>query len=185
MCFEVRLHRSLTGWNKKCWQYQVPVKMWGCHALLVGRQNETATLFGWQFLTKLNTQEQVIEPFQSWVFTQEIWKLTFMQKHTHTCANNSTTRAKKWKQPKDFSTEEWRNKLPCLYNGMLLSKAKEWASGTCKCWVDFKDLRLSEEDHGKGRVLWLLFIIYCSWSDRTQWWRIAPWLPGVKAGRTA
>lgn len=91
-----------------------------------------------------------------------------MQKHTHTCANNSTTRAKKWKQPKDFSTEEWRNKLPCLYNGMLLSKAKEWASGTCKCWVDFKDLRLSEEDHGKGRVLWLLFIIYCSWSDRTQ-----------------
>lgn len=69
---------------------------------------------------------------------------------------------KKWKQPKGSSTEEWINKPPHLHNGILLSKAKEQVSGTCKCWMDLTGLRLSEKAHRKGHVLWLLFIIYCS-----------------------
>ena len=52
--------------------------------------------------------------------------------------------AKRWKQPKCPSTDEWKNKMIYKCNGILLSiKGNDFLTRVTT-WMDLEDMRLSE-----------------------------------------
>ena len=116
----------------KCW--------WVCGEIkplfIAGRNVKCYDCFGkiWQFLKKLNMALplDLATPFLS-IYPREM----NIYVHTKTCAQMLTPPlfliAKRWKQPKCPSTEQWKHNAVYPYNGILLSSKKEWSTDIYIC----------------------------------------------------
>ena len=71
------------------------------------------------------------------------------------------TRAKRWKQPKYPSVEEWINKMWCIHTKGYFSALKRKEILTYATWTKFEDIMLSELRQSQKDKYCMISLIWC------------------------